>query len=80
MLVTLSLLSLLASAIAAPASTSNIDIANQDSHDHVLYVPTASANNALSSRQAGRCEWANVCLPKYQQCVKSCNSLKNSDW
>lgn len=80
MLVTLSLLSLLASAIAAPAATSNTDIANQDSHDHVLYVPTSNSDNALSSRQAGRCDWDTVCLPKYKQCVKSCNSLKNSDW
>jgi len=80
MLVTFSLLGLLAMAIAAPAPTSNmdIDIANQDSNDHVLHVPTS--DNALSRRQTERCDWDNFCLPEYKKCVKSCNSLKNSEW
>ena len=74
---TFTLLALLSSAIAAPIS--NKDIANQD---HILYLPAANDGdntNALSARQE-RCDWEAYCLPAYQRCVRSCNSLKNSDW
>jgi hypothetical protein len=72
----LPLLGLVAIALAAPAPTSNNDVAaNQD---HVLYLP--ASNNALSVRQEDRCDWESYCLPAYQKCVKSCDSLKNSDW
>jgi hypothetical protein len=78
---TLTLLTLLSSALAAPAPISNKDnnIANQD---HVLYLPAATNGDntkALSARQE-RCDWESYCLPAYQRCVRSCNSLKNSDW
>lgn len=78
---TLTLLTLLASALAAPAPISNKDkdIVNQD---HVLYLPATNNGdnaNALSARQE-RCDWEAYCLPAYQRCVRSCNSLNNSDW
>jgi hypothetical protein len=78
---TLTLLTLLASALAAPAPISNNDIANPD---HILHLPATKTgngnNNALSSRQEDRCDWDSFCLPEYQKCVKSCKSLSNSDW
>jgi hypothetical protein len=76
---TLTLLTLLSSALAVPAPISNKHIVNQD---HVLYLPAANAGdntNALRARQE-RCDWEAYCLPAYQRCVRSCNSLKNSDW
>jgi hypothetical protein len=70
---TITLLGLLASTIlAAQAPTSN--------QDHVLYLPVANSdNNALAILQ-DRCDWDAYCLPAYQKCVKSCDSLKNADW
>jgi hypothetical protein len=76
----LPLLGLVALALAAPAPTSpNKDVANPD---HVLYLITNNddKNHALSVRQEDRCDWESYCLPEYRKCVKSCNSLKNSDW
>jgi len=75
---TLTLFGLVAIALAAPASTSNNDVVNQD---HVLYLVSNNDNNdnALRARQ-DRCDWDSYCLPEYQKCVKSCNSLKNADW
>jgi hypothetical protein len=77
MQLTIFLLSLVAIALAAPAPTSDNDIANQD---HVLYLPVTNSGSVLSIRQEDRCDWDSYCLPEYQKCVKSCNSLKNSDW
>jgi hypothetical protein len=79
----LPLIGLVALALAAPAPTSpNKDVADQD---HVLYLITNSDDNksnnaAVSVRQEDRCDWESYCLPEYHKCVKSCNSLKNSDW
>ena len=77
---TLTLLTLLASALAVPAPISNNnDITNPD---HILYLPAknGNGNNALNVRQEDRCDWDSFCLPEYKKCVKSCKSLSNSDW
>jgi hypothetical protein len=84
MQLTLPLLGLAAIALAAPAPTSNNDIANQD-QDHVLFLIINDGNNnndahALSVRQLDRCDWDSYCLPEYQKCVKTCNSIFTSDW
>jgi hypothetical protein len=82
MQLTLPLLGLAAIALAAPAPTSDNHIANQD-QDHVLYLITNDGNNdahALSVRQLDRCDWDSYCLPEYQKCVKTCNSIFTSDW
>ena len=80
MQLTITLLGLAAIVLAAPAPTSNKDVANPDQVLYLITISDSESANALKIRQENRCDWDSYCLPAYQKCVKSCNSLKNSDW
>lgn len=72
----LATLGLLTTTLAAPASNSNLNNAATSPSDLGFTFMTTS----LEARQAdSQCDGAS-CKALYQACVKSCDSLSNSDW
>lgn len=77
MLTSFIILSVLASAIAAPAPGPNKGIAMDN-----LITVSLKHSDALAERLDPRQEQCDVeyCQPLYTSCVKSCESLSNGNW
>ncbi|KAF2719435.1 hypothetical protein K431DRAFT_111645 [Polychaeton citri CBS 116435] len=62
-------------------SSSPLTLMHLESRDQnlvgIAHIELSAA--ALGERQE-RCDWDSYCHRAFQECVKSCDSLKNADW
>lgn len=65
-------------AVPTPASDANV-LANIKDAQDVSLTETGDAK-PISIRQDLQCDWDGFCGDAFQNCVKTCDSLRDSDW